>query len=96
MRRNARIKFQGNRLIIAAATFVMTVFAFLSGAFLALQNSQSPPSTMPKDPVASPSSPPKPASTTRQPKKLQAPVAKPRTLPPPNSQNKKDPNEDRD
>lgn len=87
MKRDNRVKFRGNRFkVIAVLTFAMTVFAFVCGAFLALQTSEK------SSPSPPPPETPKPASTpVRQPKRLPPP-----TLPPPNTQNNKDPKEDRD
>ncbi len=80
-----------------AVTIASSACAFAFGAFMALQTSEKlPPPTTSE--VASPSPvKPKPAATpARKPKTVQSLPAKPQTLPPPNTQNKKDPNEDRD
>jgi hypothetical protein len=98
MKRDNRVIFRGNRFnLIVAATFAMTVFAFVCGAFLALQTSEkSSPSITPEVPISSPKPSVTPKSTSKgQPKKLPTPATKQR-IPPTNTKNKQEPNEDRD
>lgn len=97
-RQNERIKLRGNQFkVILAVTFVATAGAFAFGAFIALKTSEkSPPaSTTPEVPLPPPVEPTA-ATPARKPKTTPSASVKPRTLPPPNTQNKQDPNEDRD
>lgn len=97
-RQNERIKLRGNRFkVIIAVTIAAATCAFAFGAFMALQTTEkSPsPSTTPEAPLPPPVKPTA-ATPARKPKIVPSASAKPRTLPPPNTQNKQDPNEDRD
>lgn len=96
-RQNERIKLRGNRFkIIMAVTIAAAACAFAFGAFMALKTTEKlPSSTTPEVPLPSPVQ----STTTtpvRKPKSVVSPSAKPRTLPPPNTQNQQDHHEDRD
>lgn len=78
-----------------AVTIAAAACAFAFGAFMALQTTKKPPASItPEVPIPSPVEPTA-ATPVRKPKSVVSPSAT-RILPPPNTQNQQNSNEDRD
>lgn len=79
-----------------AVTIAAAACAFAFGAFMALQTTKKPPASITPEVPSPPPVKPTAATPVRKPKSVPSASAKPRILPPPNTQNQQNSNEDRD